>query len=122
MSPSLHSSIFVLSMISFWSAAGIHQLTMYPDPLFSLAAMTKHASCGPRLVTNMPAPHGHQVGFSFLGLPQGWHKQPIQPGQPYFMASMRSRLFTACNACSSPGYEILGIGGITQLGGLPMQP
>lgn len=42
--PSLHSSILVVSMNSFWIAAGNHQLTMYPDPLFSLAAMTKHAS------------------------------------------------------------------------------
>merc|ERR1719263_1419717 len=42
--PSLHSSILVVSMNSFWIAAGSHQLTMYPDPLFSLAAMTKHAS------------------------------------------------------------------------------
>merc|ERR1712046_459480 len=42
--PSLHSSILVVSMNSFWIAAGNHQLTMYPEPLFSLAAMTKHAS------------------------------------------------------------------------------
>merc|ERR1719393_763104 len=50
-------------MISFWSAAGIHQFTMYPEPLSSVAATTKHASWGPRLVANMPPPQGHQVGF-----------------------------------------------------------
>jgi len=64
--PSLHSSILVVSMNSFWIAAGNHQLTMYPDPLFSLAAMTKHASWGPRLVANMPAPHGHHVFIMVL--------------------------------------------------------
>eukprot|EP00429_Kryptoperidinium_foliaceum_P071955 CAMPEP_0176072900 /NCGR_PEP_ID=MMETSP0120_2-20121206/36423_1 /TAXON_ID=160619 /ORGANISM="Kryptoperidinium foliaceum, Strain CCMP 1326" /LENGTH=112 /DNA_ID=CAMNT_0017406579 /DNA_START=23 /DNA_END=357 /DNA_ORIENTATION=- len=42
---------------------------MYPDPGFSFAAMTKQASWGPKLVANMPAPHGHHVGFNvFLPL------------------------------------------------------
>merc|ERR1719511_653370 len=110
-------------MISFWSAAGYHQLTMYPLPFFSLAAKTKQASCGPKLVANMPAPQGHQVFFN-LGF-------PFSPA-----LSMALTLLTACMACSSPGYEIFGITGkgpshvgtgalpgfSTGLPGLPMQP
>merc|ERR1719238_2086948 len=59
---------------------------MYPDFDTSLAATTKQASCGPKLVANMPAPHGHQVGFNFV-LP----------------LAIRSKLITAWRACSSPG-------------------
>merc|ERR1719367_929639 len=107
---SLHSLILVVSMSSFCSAAGIHQLTMCPEPLFSLAPRTKHASCGPRLVANMPAPHGHQVVISFGGLPDA-------------LALSRCSMFLqAWKACSSPGYEIFGMGGISNLGGSPMQP
>merc|ERR1719498_219873 len=115
MMPFLHSLTLEVSMISFWSAPGIHQFTMYPDPLFSFAAMTKQASCGPKLVANMPAPQGHHVGFICFGAGQ-------HPCAPYFCASMISRFTTACKACSSPGYEIFGTGGITQLPGSPMQP
>merc|ERR1719456_662502 len=71
---------------------------MYPDPLISFAAITKQASCGPKLVANMPAPHGHQVGFNGLLLP------------PYLFMSRISKFLHAWRACSSPGYEILGIG------------
>merc|ERR1719263_787945 len=115
-------------MISFWRAAGIHQFTRRPEHLTSLAARTKHASCGPKLVANMPAPHGHQVGNIFE-----WQR---------FLPSKISTLLQAWSACSSPGYEILGIGGMIQSpsvtggrgglalgpplsttrGGLPMQP
>merc|ERR1719422_945752 len=63
---SLHSSIFVVSMISFWMAAKIHQFTIHPEPFTSFAAKTKQASWGPRLVANIPAPHGHQVVTNLL--------------------------------------------------------
>eukprot|EP00429_Kryptoperidinium_foliaceum_P070857 CAMPEP_0176050894 /NCGR_PEP_ID=MMETSP0120_2-20121206/25300_1 /TAXON_ID=160619 /ORGANISM="Kryptoperidinium foliaceum, Strain CCMP 1326" /LENGTH=59 /DNA_ID=CAMNT_0017384333 /DNA_START=17 /DNA_END=196 /DNA_ORIENTATION=- len=59
---------------------------MYPDPGFSLAAMTKQASCGPRLVANMPAPHGHHVGFN-----------------DFLPSATRIRFTQAWSACSSPG-------------------
>merc|ERR1719265_2243857 len=111
---SLHSSIFVVSMNSFWIAAGNHQLTMYPDLGMLFAAITKQASWGPKLVANMPAPQGHQVSINFF-----W-----QQGLPYVLRSIRSMFFKACNACSSPGYEILGMGHKPSLksGGVPMQP
>merc|ERR1712226_356968 len=86
--PFLHSSILLVSMISFRKAAGIHQLTIYPEPLFQLAAKTKHASCGPKLVANMPAPHGHHVGCNF-----GW----------FPLTAALAIIFMLCNACSSPG-------------------
>merc|ERR1740130_595127 len=39
---------------------------MEPDLGWSLAATTKQASCGPKLVANMPAPHGHHVANNSL--------------------------------------------------------
>merc|ERR1712113_519540 len=91
MGRSLHSSIFVDSIISFWSAAQIHQLTIQPEPFFSLAPATKHASWGPKLVANMPAPHGHHVSINFGSLFFA------------FAAAMNSTFLIACMACSSPG-------------------
>merc|ERR1719387_1332359 len=100
MMPFLHSLIFEVSMISFWRAPGIHQFTMYPDFGTSLAATTKQASCGPKLVANMPAPHGHHVVirlFEAQRLGKQQHKS-------HFICTFASRMsicLHACSACSS---------------------
>merc|ERR1719410_1720139 len=43
-------------------------------------------------------------------------------GTVYAVAAIIFMLCTACKACSTPGYEIFGMGGISKLGGSPMQP
>merc|ERR1719420_2567407 len=99
-------------MISFCTAHGLPHTHMMPEFLTQLAPATKQASSGPRDVANMPAPHGQCMSWRATGWPQ-------QSSARFWkeILSTFSKLPHAMTACSSPGYEIFGIGGIGHWGG-----
>merc|ERR1712226_1301360 len=83
------------------------QTHINPEFLIQLAPATKQASSGPRDVANMPAPHGQCMFSIFSGVP----KASVVLLR-YKSLSMWSMLVHATIPSSSPGYEILGIGGM----------
>merc|ERR1711976_761277 len=70
MSPYEASSVIEASMISFWTAATLAQVTMKPEFFTQFAPATKQASSGPKDVANMPAPQGQCMLVIFKGLPK----------------------------------------------------
>merc|ERR1719450_1272341 len=101
-------------MISFCTAHGLPQTHMMPEFLTQLAPATKQPSSGPREVANIPAPHGQCMSLRTTGFPQQSSARFW-----YEILSTFSKFVQAITACSSPGYEIFGHGGIGQVFGFP---